>query len=256
LYENTRNRVWSSIQNSIRDMNMPTPWTFFDSIYCISVDDRIDRREQVKKQFADVGLLGRVEFVIVTRHPQNREKGIFESHMLCLRKGLEAGSQHILVFEDDVHFRDFDPGVLSEACLHLDRLENWNTLFLGGITSMSSKTGVSSLVRIKYRCLAHAYVLNAPFARRIVQEEWTDIPFDELLRRNNADFFAIYPMCAFQGLFESDNQTVVIDKVRRVFGGLAFIQKMNEMCQNHKALFLVVHLIVVFSISLLVVNLW
>ncbi len=237
-------------------MNRPDPWKFFEAIYCISVDDRIDRRKQVKKQFAAVGLLERVEFVLVARHPENREKGIFESHMLCLERGLATGAQHIMIFEDDVFFRDFDPRTLAEACLHLDHLESWNGLFLGGITSTSRKTGVKSLVSIKYRCLSHAYALNAPFARRIVREEWSGIPYDGLLRRNNGDFFATYPMCAFQGLSESDNQTVAIDRMRRLFGGLPFIQKMNEMYQNHKPLFLALHLAAFLLLGALACALW
>jgi hypothetical protein len=226
-------------------MNSPDPWEFFDSIYCISVDDRFDRREQVRKQFAGVGLLERVEFVLVARHPENREQGIFESHMLCLRKGLEVGARHILVFEDDVFFRDFDPEALAAACSHLNRLQSWEALFLGGIISNSRKTSVRSLARITYRCLSHAYALNAPMASRIVAEKWVGIPYDGLLRNYNGDFFGVYPMCAFQGLFASDNQTVLIDRVRRMFGGLAFIQKMNEVYQNHKVLIVVSHLIVV-----------
>lgn len=237
-------------------MSRPDPWKFFDAIYCISVVDRFDRREQVGKQFAGVGLLERVEFVLVARHPENREKGIFESHMLCLQRGLTAGAQHILVFEDDVFFRDFDPGVLAEACLHLERLEAWNGLFLGGISSGSRKAGVKSLVSIKYRCLAHAYALNAPFAARIVREEWSGIPYDGLLRRNTDDFFAIYPMCAFQGLFDSDNQTVAIDRMRRLFGGLPFIQKMNESFENHKSLFLALPLTAFLVLGALAWTLW
>jgi len=237
-------------------MNLPDPWKFFDTIYCISVDDRIDRRVQAKKQFAEVGLLERVEFVLVARHPENREKGIFKSHMLCLKKALDTGARHILVFEDDVFFRDFDPRTLAEACAHLDRLERWNGLFLGGITSGSRKTGVKSLISIKYRCLSHAYALNATFAERIVRQEWSGIPYDGLLRRNNGDFFAIYPMCAFQGLSESDNQTVAIDRMRRLFGGLPIIQKMNEIYQNHKALVLAVHLAVFIVLGTLVYTLW
>ena len=237
-------------------MNLPDPWKFFDTIYCISVDDRLDRREQVKKQFAGVGLLERVEFVLVARHSENREKGIFESHMLCLKKALAVGAQHILVFEDDVFFRDFDPRTLAEACMHLDRLEIWDGLFLGCITSGSRKAGVKSLARIKYRCLAHAYALTAVYAERIVRQEWSGIPYDGLLRRNNGDFFAICPMCAFQGFFESDNQTVAIDRVRRLFGGLPFIQKMNEIYQKHKPLVLAVHLAVFFVLGTLVYALW
>ncbi len=237
-------------------MNLPDPWIFFDAIYCISVDDRFDRREQVKKQFAAVGLQERVEFVLVARHPENREKGIFESHLLCLKRGLAAGAQHILIFEDDVFFRDFDSRALAEACAHLDRLETWDGLFLGGITSGSRQTGVKSLVRIQYRCLSHAYALNGPMARLIVREEWSGIPYDGLLRRNNGDCFAIYPMYAFQGLSESDNQTVAIDRIRRLFGGLPFIQKMNEIYQNHKPLVLAVHLAVFCVLGTLVYTLW
>jgi GR25 family glycosyltransferase involved in LPS biosynthesis len=29
---------------------------------------------------------------------------VYESHMLCLRKGLEAGAENIVIFEDDVEF--------------------------------------------------------------------------------------------------------------------------------------------------------
>jgi hypothetical protein len=236
-------------------MNLPDPWKFFDTIYCISVDDRFDRREQVKKQFAAVGLLERVEFVLVTRHPEDREQGIFESHMLCLQRALAAGAQHILIFEDDVFFRDFDSRSLAEACAHLERLA-WEGLFPGCITSGSRKTEVKSLVRIKYRCLSHAYAVNAPMARRIVREEWSGIPYDGLLRRMNGDFFAIYPMFAFQGLSESDNQTVAIDRMRRLFGGLPFIQKMNEIYQNHKALILAAHLAVFLVLGVLLYSLW
>ena len=237
-------------------MNRYDPWSFFAAIYCISIADRIDRREEAKMQFAAVGLLERVEFVLVPRHPENREKGIFESHMLCLKKGLAAGAQHIMIFEDDVFFRDFDSRTLAEACLHLDRLGNWNALFLGCLTSASRKTGVKSLVSISYRCLAHAYILNAPFAGRIVEQKWNKIPYDGLLQKNNEDFFAISPMCAFQGLSASDNQTLVIDRLRRMLGGLPFIQKMNETYQNHKPLFLAFHLAVFLGLGLLAWTLW
>ena len=237
-------------------MTLSDAWDFFDKIYCISLDVRLDRREQAEKQFAGVGLLERVEFVIVAKHPGNQEQGIFESHLLCLKKGLEAGAQHILVFEDDILFRGFEPRALCEGCSCLNRFETWNGLFLGCITNGSRKTRTHSLVTIKYRCLAHAYALNAPFAARIVREKWAGIPFDELLRRNNADFFAIHPMCAFQGLSGTDNQTVTIDRMRRFFGGLPFLQRVNELYQNHKTLFWGLHLAVLLVLLLIWIRLW
>ncbi len=230
--------------------------SFFDRIYCISIDQRSDRREKVRIQFTDVGLLDRVEFVIVTKHPENRAQGIFESHMHCLRKGLEAGADHILIFEDDVFFQKFSPTRLYEACSSLNDTANWNALFLGCITTGSRKTKNAALVQIEYRCLAHGYALNRPFAQHIVREKWSGIPFDELLRRRQKSFYALYPMCAFQGRGGTDNQTVAIDRMRRLLGGLPFIQRANEFYQNHKKVLLSINLILLLGLAVLVFSLW
>jgi hypothetical protein len=52
----------------------------------------------------------------------------------------------------------------------------------------------------------------------------------------------------------SDNETVWIDRVRNLCGGLPFIQRCNEIYQNHKVLVLALHLLaVVAAIALLTV---
>jgi hypothetical protein len=236
--------------------NLAGTWDFFDKVYCISVDERRDRRELARQQFASVGLLQRVEFVIVARHPENPAEGIFESHQYCLMKGLAAGARHILIFEDDVLFRNFNPGNLHQACAGLEKMENWNALFLGCITGGSRKTDVRSLVSIRYRCLSHAYCCNSVFAGRIAKEKWQGIPYDMILKKYGTDFFALYPMCAFQGLAGTDNRTMRIDRMRRLFGGLPFIQKVNETYQNHKVPLVAAHLILLFGLAVLVCTLW
>ncbi|MCF6188135.1 MAG: glycosyltransferase [Desulfobulbaceae bacterium] len=238
------------------DQQLCRAWSFFDRIYCISIDQRRDRREKVRIQFTDVGLLDRVEFVIVAKHPENRAQGIFESHLHCLRKGLEAGADHILIFEDDVFFQKFSPTRLHEACAALENSTNWGALFLGCITGGSKKTEHKSLVQVEYRCLAHGYALNRSFAQHIVREKWSGIPFDELLRRRQKSFYALYPMCAFQGRGGTDNQTVAIDRMRRFFGGLPFIQRANEFYQNHKKVLLSINLILLLGLACLVFSLW
>ncbi len=225
---------------------------FFDKIYCISLETRADRREQARQQFAKVGLLDRVEFVIVAKHPDNPEQGIFESHLHCLQKSIDAQAETILVFEDDVLFQRYSPRIVGEVSHTLQVLPNWNALFLGCITSGSQKTGQKNLVKITYRCLAHAYALNRPFAQEIVKQKWCDIPFDEVLRRHNRDFYAVYPMCAFQGPASSDNKTMAIDRTRRICGGLLFVQKVNEFYQNHKR---ILQFSVIFLLALVVLTL-
>ncbi len=225
-------------------------WIFFDRIYCISLDGRSDRRELARKQFAAIGILERVEFVIVEKHPEDQEKGIFESHIICLKKGLEQNAQHILIFEDDVFFQRFDQKALGEALDLLGGISGWNALFLGCITNGSRKTRKRSLVKIKYRCLSHAYGVHHAFAKRIIFEQWDGTPYDMVLQKYNSEFYALYPMCAFQGLSGTDNQTVLIDRLRRFLGGLPFIQKANELYQNHKVLLLLSHAAIVLLIFL------
>ena len=54
----------------------PDYWEYFDKIFCISLAERPDRQENAKIQFARVGLAGKVEFLIVPRHPRDCEQGI------------------------------------------------------------------------------------------------------------------------------------------------------------------------------------
>jgi hypothetical protein len=221
----------------------PDAWHFFDKIYCISLESRSDRLMDARRQFASVGLADRVEFVIVQKNIDDQVKGIFQSHMSCLTKGLAAGARHILVFEDDILFRGYSERKLHEACLFLQETGRWDAFFLGCLTNGSTRIASAAVAKVKYRCLAHAYALNRPFAERLVREKWSGIPFDELLRRCNESFFALSPMCAYQGLAGSDNRTVALDRLRRVLGGLPFIQRSNEIFQNNRLLIISLHLL-------------
>jgi GR25 family glycosyltransferase involved in LPS biosynthesis len=127
-------------------------WGAFDRVYCISLKDRTDRREAAKREFARVGLLDRVEFVIVDRHPTDSEQGIFESHMSCVRAGLAAGAQRILIFEDDVVFRRFSPTVLARAVDFMKSNGDWGLFSLGCFVNSSKKTSFRSVLRMRYRC--------------------------------------------------------------------------------------------------------
>lgn len=223
-------------------MSQGLGWDFFDAIYCISLDSRPDRTAAARKQFALAGLEGRVEFLVVTRDEEDPARGIYGSHQRCLSQGLAAGAQHILIFEDDVFFRDYSPERLREACRFLGDTGEWDAFFLGCLTSGSQPAGREAVVRVRYRCLAHAYALNRPFAERIAREPWRGVPIDGLLHAVGGRFFALRPMCAFQGLATSDNKTVWIDRLRSLFGGLPLIQQGNELYHNNKGLFMLLHL--------------
>ena len=209
-------------------------WDFFDAVYCISVRNRQDRRATARKAFAEVGVLPRVEFILVDKHPDNPEQGIYESHLLCMKKALAAGARTILLFEDDILFHNFSSVKLTQCCSSLARQPQWNALFLGCMVNGIRRTANPCLGRIRYQCLTHAYAVTADFARHLVTVRWQGIPYDGLLKNENSFFFALLPMPAFQNNSPTDNKTVQIDRFRRLFGGLERLQRLNSFYYLHK----------------------
>ena len=228
-------------------------WDHFDKFYCISIDNRMDRRADATAQFKKVGLADKVEFVIVQKHPHNCEEGIFDSHMACIKKGLQAGAGNIVIFEDDILFDRFSPASLKNCVDFLSDSDHWNALFFGCLVSGSKKTANRSVLSIKYRCLAHGYVLNRKFAEALIQTQWQKIPYDDLLKNWPDNYYAVYPSFAFQSNSRTDNtRNPGLDKFRRLFGGLRRIQKWNEFYHRHKMPVIAAHIIVLLIILKLI----
>ncbi len=217
-------------------------WAFFDRIYCITLQDRADRRSRVKRQFARLGIASQVRYMVVERHPTNSEQGIYESHLHCIRKGLEAGARRILIFEDDVAFERFDPETFNESIAFLEDHPDWALLFLGCLVKRSRATESPAIRSIDYSCLSHAYAINRPCALHVVEKSWRNLPYDVMLRGLNEVSYAVCPMFAFQNDATTDNDRHrVLDRIRRWCGGLRRIQKLNEWYHRHLWLVVALH---------------
>ncbi len=230
-------------------------WEFFDKVYCISLTGRLDRRESAQKQFEAVGLRDRVEFIIAEKHPADNEQGIYESHLTATKKGVAAGARHILIFEDDVIFNGFNLEKLHGCVDFLEKHDNCRLLFLGCLVTKSRRTKNPDILKIDYRSLAHAYVLKHSLAAELVNEKWRQVPFDVMLASLKEDKFAVYPAFAFQSNAFSDNDNHKrLERFRRLFGGLGFIQKMNERYHRHRATIILGHLVLLSVLVWLVVR--
>jgi len=221
-------------------------WDYFDRAYCISLVERHDRRQEARRQFARVGLSERIEFVIVPKHPVDIEQGIYESHMMCMEKGLRADARGIVIFEDDIVFEGFQPERLGQCIGFLDAHPEWNMFFLGCMVRKSRKTQNRAVIWVRFQCLCHAYAVNRRFAERLVRIPWRGVPFDDTIRDLNADLiFSAYPGFAFQSSSPSDNERFLpLDRFRRLCGGLKRVQKMNGFYHRYRTALLVAHGIV------------
>jgi GR25 family glycosyltransferase involved in LPS biosynthesis len=231
-----------------------SPWQAFDSIYCISLASRADRYENARIEFQRVGLGNLVNFAIVDKHPTDSERGIFESHMACVRAGLAAGAKKILIFEDDILFYRFSSERLRRAVRFMNSSADWEIFFFGCFVNSSRKTAFRSVVKINYRCTAHGYVLNREFAEKLVEKPWQNIPYDDLLRSLAPDgTYAIYPGFAFQSASATDNDKLRgVDRARRLFGGFRRLQLWNEFSTRRLIPLVIAHAVVFFILLLLI----
>ncbi|MGP8014818.1 MAG: glycosyltransferase [Smithella sp.] len=230
--------------------NQNNGWDFFDRIYCISLEGREDRRQAAAKSFAEVGLSGKVDFVIVKPHPLNIEQGMYESHMTCLRRGMETGADNIVVFEDDVIFDRFDAERFKQCTQFLRENPDWKVLLLGALIRKSHKTANPFIQKVHYQSLAHAYALNRPYAESLAYQPWQGIIIDTLFRPLTDHIYAVYPMFAFQNDCSSDNDKKYegLERFRRLCGGLERIQKGNEFYLRHKFGIITIHVVIILSV--------
>jgi GR25 family glycosyltransferase involved in LPS biosynthesis len=228
-------------------------WELFDKIYCISLAERRDRRVSAKNQFARAGLGSRVCFHIASKHPEDTEQGIYESHLACLAKGLAAEAKTILIFEDDVLLTPMDDRLAVRLSAAL-AIEGWEMLCLGALVDGSSATEVPGVRRIRYRALTHAYAVTAATARRLVEIPWNGLPYDGMLRHEIQQAYTLYPAMAFQSNSPSDNENHPrLAYLRSWFGGLGRIQRINAFYHRHRRLLLALHTVTLLLILALVV---
>jgi GR25 family glycosyltransferase involved in LPS biosynthesis len=169
--------------------------------------------------------------------------------MMCLRKGLEAGARNIIVFEDDIEFDRFDPERLRSCTEFLRQHPEWKVLLIGALIRSSRKTTNPCVQKVRYQSLTHAYALNRHYAETLAYEPWQGIVNDTLFRPLTDDVYAIYPMCAFQKKFTSDNYKYPkLVLIRHLLGGLERIQKANEFYQRHKLGVIAAHVIIILSL--------
>ncbi|MGV8059257.1 MAG: glycosyltransferase [Smithellaceae bacterium] len=251
-----RKPVMNPVDTDAAVQNQVNGWDFFDRLYCISLREREDRRKSALKEFSKVGLADRVEFVIGERklHSCNTEKGVYESHMMCLRKGLEAGAKNIIVFEDDIEFDRFDSERLRSCTEFLRQHPEWKVLLLGALIRSSGKTTNPCIQKARYQSLTHAYALNRHYAETLAYEPWQGIVNDTLFRPLTDNIYAVNPMFAFQGDLSTNNKYMGLYRFRQWFGGLKRIQKANEFYLHHKFGIIAAHVLIILFFMLFLIR--
>lgn len=103
------------------------PFHYFDQIYLINLDRRVDRLSQTLEEFEKVGIVD-YQRVSGIEH-SNPAIGCHLSHALVFSDALINGYDRILIFEDDVEFFPQAVYTLEESLKELN--PEWDMLYLG-----------------------------------------------------------------------------------------------------------------------------
>jgi hypothetical protein len=135
---------------------------YFDHVYCINLDHRVDRWENCLSQFDNYGIeverFSAVNGNVVTPYGVGKllpgEVGVIRSNYNVIQDAKNNGYKNIVIFEDDVELcDDFN----ERFDLHYVNVPNdWKFLYMGG-----NHVGGLSLVNNKVSRINHTYAIHA-----------------------------------------------------------------------------------------------
>lgn len=182
-------------------------WYTFDSIRCINLRSRSDRRLSASSLFEKLKIP--VEWFITDRHPNGGIQGCFESHISCLRESYLRGDQMCLIFEDDVIDTGFasDETLLESAIHFMETNLDWDLFYLGTCPDIKySRTqtvrGFKSILKMHSLC-THAYVASRKFMKQCYDMKFIGVPIDYLYL-NGPESYGLYPSFFAQRASKSD----------------------------------------------------
>lgn len=155
-----------------------------DGVICISLVERQDRRDLLRREFA--ALDHEIEFLLVERDQENPERGCFESHVRCARLARERGYRRVLVLEDDA---TFEPPTV-EHLRRINRFLRWRNpriFYLGGMLGRSWLIPWRGVVRCRWKG-AHCYMLSAAACRDLSRKAYAGRTLDGFY----CDYFRAY----------------------------------------------------------------
>lgn len=147
----------------------------FDSIRIISLPERLDRRREVGKEMARVGLKvgeGSVRMFDAIKpaeadgFPSVGSRGCYLSHLQVLRDAIRDGTRHLLVVEDDAMFtREINN---AGALLALCKSGDWDFLYPGHLKLPAIPGPLRWVPKDDWLMCTHAYAVNQRILKPLV----------------------------------------------------------------------------------------
>lgn len=165
-----------------------------DGVFCISLKQRTDRRELLKREFEASGL--NIEFLIVERDGENPERGCFDSHIKCATLALERNYRRVLILEDDATLVLFEPKQVAQINAFMNH-RNPEQFYLGANLGKVWLTWNRGVARVRAKG-THAYILSKQGCEHLLRHSpYSGTAIDKVYSKHFKGYMA-FPMLSQQ----------------------------------------------------------
>ena len=177
--------------------------------FCISLPDRVDRRNKVLQSCDEIGLRPRWIQAVDGRNGIGGAMGCKYSHWFCIKLAQHEQLGNFLVIEDDVQFsKDFSLDIE-------DVPEDWDMVYFGGNHVRGKPTHIKNNVyKCTYTLCTHAMLIRHTcydllLKRLLDSSDPVDVTLGKL-HRYTLNAYVIYPHTAWQvdGYSDIENREV------------------------------------------------
>jgi len=145
---------------------MHSPFYFFDQIYVINLESRLDRWRLFQKETDKYNLnVEKINGVIYTEFKDKKRNACVGNHLAhaeCIRKAMKEKANNVLIFEDDVEFfldKEKTEEILTNAISDLPK--DWGLFYLGiNMDRFYAHRYGKYLARLDGGFSTHAYAIN------------------------------------------------------------------------------------------------
>lgn len=180
-----------------------------DSVFCINLSQRTDKREQMEQLANRLGI--HIKFIAAIEDKINPHRGCFLSHASIISQAYKDGINRLLVFEDDViESNSLTPEKVSEVNKFIDTNPTWEIVQLGATPSIL----LGSVRRIsKGSSIFHgkvftsgAYIMSKRGIERYKNLTPTEKSYiiDKHVFQSNSEQYAILPPLFIQTAAQND----------------------------------------------------
>ena len=208
-----------------------------DNIYCISLNERDDRRKLLEPQFKKLNI--KVEYMLVDKHI-DPIRGCLESHTKCVMDAKKNNYTNVLIMEDDIVFEEELIDFFINTGIKNNVPKNFDIFYLG-YHGLKGYKHNKHIIHLLSALCGHSYILNNRVYDYIINhinEDWQqydiynsertalekqinwkpkfpDVFYAKIVCDARKNSYGIYPMICHQrdGFSDIENRVVSYKKM-------------------------------------------